>query len=196
MAKLPVFLEIEKKKVLVVGGAVAAFIKVKTLLAFDADIILVSENVLEEIKEEIKKEEKLEIYERKFSQSDLDGIFIVFAMADENTNYEVYRESKKRGILCAMANGSGDFILPAHKKEGSLTIAVSTNGKYPLLAKKICDDFYFSKQELDFLENQRRLVIKNEPDKNERRKVLREILNASLDKAEIENIVRRYKNES
>ena len=40
--------------------------------------------------------------------------------------------AKGTKVLCCKADGKGDFIVPYHKREEKLTVAVSTDGLFPL----------------------------------------------------------------
>ena len=50
MAYFPIFIEIEKKKCLVVGGGKVALRKVETLLRYDAQVHVVSREICTEIR--------------------------------------------------------------------------------------------------------------------------------------------------
>jgi precorrin-2 dehydrogenase/sirohydrochlorin ferrochelatase len=64
---------------------------------------------------------------------------VIGATDDPELNGKIGREAKETRILCNIADKPGEctFILPSLVCRGDLTIAVSTAGKSPALAKKI-----------------------------------------------------------
>lgn len=176
MKRLPVFLNLEDKTIIIVGGGRAAEIKVRALAEFSLEMQVIAPFVSREIKG-LAETLPIIVVEKSFSLKDLEGADIVFAAADEETNFRVWEEAIKRGILCCTAQGKGDFILPAYKKKGDLTVAVSTDGQYPLMAKRICEGIDFSMGErLEELGRLRRWVIEHIQDKDVRKQVLVELL--------------------
>lgn len=77
---------------------------------------------------------------RPFAPTDIDGKSLVFAATSNRaTNADVEALCRKRGILCNSADAplAGSFIVPAHFTDGELTVALSTGGKSPALARKL-----------------------------------------------------------
>lgn len=190
MKRLPVFLNLEHKIVVIVGGGRAAQIKVRALAEFSLEMQVIAPNISREIKE-LAETLPIKLVEKQVSLEDLEGADIVFAAADEETNVRVWEEAVRRGILCCTAQGKGDFILPAYKKKGDLTVAVSTDGQYPLVAKKICESIDLSLGDnLEALGRLRRWVIEHIKDKEVRKQVLVELLEG--EKHTIYDILGRY----
>ena len=78
--------------------------------------------------------------ERPFQPGDLEAASLAVAATDENsTNLEVAREARAKRIAVNVVDdpGNSDFIAPACFSRGDVTIAVSTNGRSPALARKI-----------------------------------------------------------
>ncbi|HJZ55475.1 MAG TPA: bifunctional precorrin-2 dehydrogenase/sirohydrochlorin ferrochelatase [Gemmataceae bacterium] len=69
----------------------------------------------------------------------LDGASLVFACATPEVNARVVTDAKGRGVWVNSASdpGAGNFFLPAVAQTGGLTIAVSTGGASPGLARRI-----------------------------------------------------------
>jgi precorrin-2 dehydrogenase/sirohydrochlorin ferrochelatase len=70
----------------------------------------------------------------------LKEMFLVIGATDDpELNGTIGREAKERMILCNIVDKPGEcnFILPSLVCRGDLTIAVSTAGKSPALAKKL-----------------------------------------------------------
>jgi precorrin-2 dehydrogenase/sirohydrochlorin ferrochelatase len=80
------------------------------------------------------------VYERPYHAGDLTGFTLVFAATDDETLHEqIAAEAKEAGILLNVVDRPAvcSFIVPAIVSRGDLTVAVSTGGASPALAKKI-----------------------------------------------------------
>ena len=176
MVKLPIYLSLEHKKILVVGGGNAALIKIKTLLELKADFMVIAKTFTEQTEQLLQK--YAIVYQKKeIEQQDLQGMFLVFAAAQKNINDTIAQWAKEQKVLCCKADGKGDFIVPYHKREGKLTVAVSTDGLFPLLGKKICENIDLSiAKELYHLGEKRKNIIEHIDDKKERKKALEQLL--------------------
>ena len=176
MKTLPIFLNLKEKKILVVGGGNADFIKIKTVLKTGADIYVIAKEYAQKT-EKILEEYHISYEKRGINQQDLDNVFIVFAAAEKNINNDIAIWAQERKILCCKADGTGDFTVPYHKKEGNLTVAVSTDGLFPLMGKKICENIDFSVgNDLAYLGQQRKKILHDIKDKKESKKVLEQLL--------------------
>jgi siroheme synthase-like protein len=75
---------------------------------------------------------------------DLDGAFLcVAASADPVTRAAVHRAARERGVLTNLMDDVAhcDFAAPAVVRRGDLTIAVSTGGRSPALARRLREGF-------------------------------------------------------
>jgi precorrin-2 dehydrogenase/sirohydrochlorin ferrochelatase len=84
----------------------------------------------------------IERTQRRFRPSDLDGMFVVMAATGRRAVEEtIAREAARRGVLCNVADVPElcDFYLPATLRRGALSVAVSTDGKVPLLSVALRD---------------------------------------------------------
>ncbi len=136
----PVFLALEGKPCLVVGGGEVAFRKTETLLKSGATQVKVVAPLLHPGFAGLGKKGKLKLVKRKFRLSDLKGAAIVVCSTDsEEVNALVGKAAEKSGALVNVVDRPAlcNFIVPAVFRNGSLTIAVSTGGASPALAKKI-----------------------------------------------------------
>jgi len=135
----PVFLKIAGKKCLVVGGGNVALRKVRTLIEHGAAIKLVSPVLCPQLSK-LAEDGVIQVQLRPYKTEDLNGAFIVVAATDDAaTNKRIATEAKRRGVLVNIADSpqNSDFIVPAYFKRGNVTVAVSTSGKSPALARKI-----------------------------------------------------------
>lgn len=77
-----------------------------------------------------------------YQETHLNEVDIVFAAtSDIQLNRTIAKDAEKRRILCNMATEPelGSFIVPASFERGPLSIAVSTSGHSPAIARKIRD---------------------------------------------------------
>jgi precorrin-2 dehydrogenase/sirohydrochlorin ferrochelatase len=82
----------------------------------------------------------LQIARRRFHPSDLRGVFLAIAATnDRNLNRRVFGLAEKRRILANTVDQPDlcRFYAPAALRRGDLCIAISTNGRSPLLARRL-----------------------------------------------------------
>jgi len=136
---LPVFLKVDGRKCLVVGGGAVASRKIADLLECGADVVVVDGKPLPGI-ERLHEDGTVRLLRRVFRPEDLDGAFLVYAATgDESVNGEVSRLAQERGIPVNAVDNPDHctFISGATVKRGPLRIAVSTSGACPALAGAI-----------------------------------------------------------
>jgi len=135
----PIYLNLAGKRCLVIGGGKVAERKAATLLEYEASIILVSPESTESIKT-WSAQRLIDWRQRIFQPEDLDGTFLVFiATGDEDINKDIAVLCRQRGILVNAVDDppNCDFYVPSILRRGSLCLAISTEGKSPLLAGKL-----------------------------------------------------------
>ena len=140
----PIFLKLEKLKVLVVGGGNVGLEKINAVLnnSPETEIVLVAPEILPEIRQLAAIHQNIKLKERSFFPGDLFNADLVIAATDDRElNETVQREAKKRQILVNVADTPElcDFYLGSIVHKGDLKIAISTNGKSPTLAKRVKD---------------------------------------------------------
>jgi siroheme synthase-like protein len=135
----PIFLNIRGRNCVVIGGGDVALRKVKALLDCGAKVTLISPKPHPEVVKLFKRR-AIHLIQRRYEKEDLDGTVIAFACTDvKKVNRKVAEDSKQKGILVNVVDDprSSDFIIPSSFRRGNLTVAVSTSGASPALAKKI-----------------------------------------------------------
>lgn len=138
-AYYPVFLNISGRECVVVGGGQVAFRKVKVLLEHGAVVEVVSPNVCPELNQ-LAESGQIRVLQRSYRVGDLQDVVIAIAATDDsNTNLEVVKEARRKAILVNVVDDAenSDFIAPSYMRRGDVTIAVSTGGRSPALARKI-----------------------------------------------------------
>jgi precorrin-2 dehydrogenase/sirohydrochlorin ferrochelatase len=149
MRYYPVFLDLKNVPCLVVGGGQVGERKIKTLQSCAAKVFLISRDLTPYLEGELR-EGRIDLLSPDYQTGHLSGKFLVIGATDDPIlNGKIGREARERGILCNIVDKPQEcnFILPSLVSRGDLTIAVSTAGKSPALAKKIRQDL-----EKDFTE--------------------------------------------
>ena len=134
----PAFINVENRTCLVIGGGKFAEEKVFKLLSHGAKIKIVSPDITENIKNILDKEEVVWI-KRKYSSGDLKDVFIaISATGDEVANDQVFKEAEDRNVLLNVVDVTHlcTFIAPSVATRGGVTVATSTGGSSPALARK------------------------------------------------------------
>lgn len=139
MAYYPSFLNIQGKRCVVIGGGKVALRKIKALLDCGTNVTVVSPALHRDLAQ-LAEAGTISLIHRDYKAGDLKDAFIAIAATTETeTNKRVAMEAKRRGILVNVVDDleQSDFIVPSCLRRGELTIAVSTAGKSPALARKI-----------------------------------------------------------
>ena len=140
-ALYPIAVKLELRSCLVVGGGAIALHKTRELLRCGALVHAVALEWLADFAE-LEAHPRLTRSTRPFRPEDLKCVFLAIAATDDPvTQLAVARGSEERGILCNVVdvNALCNFYAPAILRRGSLTVAVSTEGKSPLFAAAIRD---------------------------------------------------------
>jgi uroporphyrin-III C-methyltransferase len=139
MSMLPIFLKLDGRRCLLVGAGNVALEKLGTLLKTGLQIRVIAPGAHPEIAE-LASEGKLELIQRAFERSDLDGNTLVIAATDvPEVNAAVYHGSVDRGILANSVDDipNCDFFFGSIVTRGSLQIAISTGGESPAVAQRL-----------------------------------------------------------
>lgn len=138
MRYYPVFLDIRNRPVLVIGGGAIALEKIQNLLKAGARITVIAPTILPAIR---RFNRRVTLIERPFRRWDLSTRYLlVFAATGESDlNQWVSAACRRKRIWCNTVDDPAycHYIIPALVRRGPLTIAISTSGVSPLLAKQI-----------------------------------------------------------
>jgi precorrin-2 dehydrogenase/sirohydrochlorin ferrochelatase len=138
MKYYPVGLNIQDRNCLVVGGGRVGARKAQALCQCRARVKVVSPCFDTTLWQPLIP--LVELVKREYRPQDLRKMFLVIGATDNRQlNQTIGEQARQAGILF---NGAdlpelSDFIVPAVVERGDLTIAVSTSGNSPALAKKI-----------------------------------------------------------
>ncbi|MHB1404914.1 MAG: precorrin-2 dehydrogenase/sirohydrochlorin ferrochelatase family protein [Desulfitobacteriaceae bacterium] len=138
----PIFFDLKNQLVLVVGGGSVAWRKVQTLLAHEARVHLVAPELSQELKELIDGKQCVWSCKEYDSQDIKDAVLIFSCTDHEEVNAQVAHDSAK---ACRPVNVVDDpekcsFIVPSILERGDLSIAVSTGGSSPIVARQIREE--------------------------------------------------------
>ncbi len=139
MNSFPIAINLVKMKVLFVGGGKVAYRKVLKLYPYCQNIQIVAPELFEPLNHFIL-EKKIAYISKDYNTNDLVGADLCIAATDSlKLNTQISFDCHKSKIWCNSVStpGEGDFIFPAFFRSESLTIAVSTDGKSPLMARII-----------------------------------------------------------
>lgn len=130
-ALFPVFLKLDGRLVLLVGGGPVATSKLDGLRAAGADITVVAPEVTAEI-----AAADVRIHRRPFVESDLDGVWLVVAAATPDVNAAVAMAAERRRVFVNAVDDppNATAYLGGVVRRAGATIAISTSGRAPALA--------------------------------------------------------------
>lgn len=139
MSYFPVFMDLDKKDCLVIGGGRVGFRKIETLLRYGANIYLISREVIPEVSYLIDSQ-KISWIDTNFQEDHIKGkVLIIAATNDRGLNIRIKKAAEHDNIPVNIVDVPDlcSFIVPSIIACGDLTIAISTSGKSPALAKRI-----------------------------------------------------------
>ena len=137
MNYFPAFLKLDHSKILIVGGGRIATEKIEKLLDFTKEIEVIADHYSEEMLSKII-DHNLSYKTKKYETGDVEGFDIVIIAVDSlELQEQIFTETRSMRTLCNAVDSVAycDFIFPSYIKEGDLTIAISTSGTSPAVAK-------------------------------------------------------------
>ena len=148
MSYFPIFVEMTGRRCLVIGGGAVAERKIAGLLEVGAVVVVISPDITETITR-WSKEQRITLTARRYRPGDLAGFQLAFVATDDpHVNKAVFDEGREHGVWVNAADDPShcDFILPSVLRRGDLTVAVSSGGNSPALARTIREELeaYFT----------------------------------------------------
>ena len=135
----PMMVDLAGRRCLVVGGGRVAERKIALLQECGAEVEVVSPATTRQIAD-LAARGAIRLARRPVRPTDLDRAFLVFAATDNaDVNQSVAQEVRKAGGLVNVADApeACTFLVPSVVRRGDLTIAISTGGGSPALAKRL-----------------------------------------------------------
>jgi siroheme synthase-like protein len=139
MAHYPVYLDLQDRPCVVIGGCSLAAEKARGLLAAGARVTVVSPHLTPDLAA-LAVEGRIDVIARRYRWGDLRRAFLVVVAEREPAIVEtVWKETRGRNVLVNTVDDVPhcDFIAPAVVQRGDLAVAISTNGKAPALAVRL-----------------------------------------------------------
>lgn len=134
MGYFPLYMNVTGQNCVVVGGGNIAARKIEKLLPFQANITVIAPSVCKEIAEN----KAITIRKRTFQDSDADGAFLVIgATNDTQINSHIAEICRKKHIPVNIVDAPQlcSFYFPGIVRKEPVTVAISTDGAAPLLAR-------------------------------------------------------------
>ena len=139
MKHFPVFLSLTNKPCSVVGGGDVAERKVTSLLNAGADVTVIAPELTAQLAY-LAKEGEIKHIARGYQEGDIDQAFLVVAATDNSeVNQAVAENAHQQHILINVVDNTDlcNYIVPSVLDRSPVTVAVSTGGASPVLARQL-----------------------------------------------------------
>lgn len=179
----PIFVNLNEKPCIVIGGGMVAYRKTTGLLECQAAVRVISPSSIPQILQ-LHREKKIDLTERVYRPQDVSGAFLVVAATNERElNSQISQECAAQNILCNVVDDPDlcNFYYASVYTCGDLKIAISTNGVSPALARKIKAELAERYPEefipyLQYLRKIREIVKEKIPEESVRKRILQKIV--------------------
>ncbi|MCK6441419.1 siroheme synthase CysG [Elstera cyanobacteriorum] len=143
MHSLPIFLSLNQREALIVGGGEAATQKLRLLKRTGARITVIAKNPSAEIEAAAVTDEIL-LLRRAFRLDDIRNQAVIFAATgDEAEDAEISRRAQDVGVPVNIVDGPdlSSFLMPAIVDRDPVLVAIGTGGAAPILARRLREQF-------------------------------------------------------
>ena len=134
----PVFMDVRDRECVVVGGGALGEEKVVNLLACGASVVAISESATPAVADMAARGE-IRWERRRYQDGDLADAFIAIVAdtSDDALNRRIADEARERNVPLNVADVTHlcTFITPSVARRGEVTVATSTGGASPALAR-------------------------------------------------------------
>ncbi len=135
----PITLLLAHQRCVVVGGGAVATRKVRGLLKAGAAVTVIAPNIAEEL-QTLAASGEIDVKVREASLADIREAFLVIVATDQyDVNERISRAALQAGQLVNVVDHPElcNFFVPATIRRGPMSIAVSTDGTSPMLARRL-----------------------------------------------------------
>jgi precorrin-2 dehydrogenase/sirohydrochlorin ferrochelatase len=135
----PIMLDIRSRRAIVIGGDRIAAEKAAALVVSGAQVTILSPDLGPEVIA-LHEQHGVDLRQKAYEPGDLAGAFVVVAATnDQGLIDAIWTETQEHGQLVNIVDVPArcSFIIPSILRRDQLTIAVSTEGASPSLAKRI-----------------------------------------------------------
>ncbi|SHJ04716.1 precorrin-2 dehydrogenase [Geosporobacter subterraneus DSM 17957] len=183
----PIMIDLEDKCCTIIGGGKVAERKAISLLEYKAKVRIVGPR-LTSILAKLAEDKQILWVSRPYQWGDLDNSCLVYvATNDSDVNRLCYQEARQRGVPINIVDSPHlcDFIVPASIQRGDLSVMVSTNGKSPMLSRRIREELekrYGQEYEefVDLLGELRERVLNEIEDIEKRRQIFEAVVYSDI----------------
>lgn len=192
MSYLPLFFDTAGTKFVIIGSGQIALAKAETILDFiqsqsDSSLSVISPDKISETAQKIQQI-GVNFINKPYEEAQIKDFDVIIAATDDKVlNEKIAADAKKHGKLVNAVDNPAhsDFIFGAYVKQGNITIASSTSGSSPVLARFLKERISKAiPQNLDlfgeFAEKNRDLIKEKFPDIQARRLFWSEIIEGNI----------------
>lgn len=186
-AVLPLALKLAGQPCLLVGGGEVALRKLRPLFAAQAELTLVAREISADVRA-LCRAHGAKVHERPFEPSDVTGkLLVIAATNDAATNGAVSGACAEHGVLvnCVDDGERSTALFPAIVERGRVTVAISTSGASPTLARRLRERIEATLPAAlgdlaDYLHSRRERVRAALPDLRQRRRFWDTVIDSEL----------------
>ena len=140
MRYFPVYLDLRGRPCVVIGGGPEAEEKAERLVEDGARVTVVWWGESAPF-ERMAAEGRIELRRRRYEPGDLHGAFLALAATtyDLSLSEAISAEAESEGVLLNVVDVTRlcNWIYPAIVRRGDVTVAISTNGRSPAMARRL-----------------------------------------------------------
>jgi len=143
MRFLPIFMDTKSRKIVVFGGNDAAEAKLRTLIKTEAEIIIVSSVVSNEINNWVEAHSNIAWLNREYNPDQLSGAILAYAATENpDLNARIAQDASAIGIPVNAADQKEDcsFYSPAIVDRSPVVVAIGSEGTSPGLSRALKAD--------------------------------------------------------
>ena len=133
MAKYPIYLNLQDRRVVIIGAGFVAARKAQPLLEANAHLTIISEKIDQQL-QSLCDSNNIKLIKTKYSKNYLLGATLTIAATNDNQlNRQIYKDCQELEVLCNIVDDPSlcDFFTPAVVRQGDLQIAIGTDGNCP-----------------------------------------------------------------
>lgn len=126
----PMFVDLSQKKVVVVGAGTIAKRRIRTLLEFTNQLVVIAPEVNRELLD-LEKNGKIQILRKKYQREDIyDADMVIAATNDSQINTDIYNVCKCTGITVNVCSDKHkcDFYFPGIARKENVVIGITASG--------------------------------------------------------------------
>jgi len=171
MSLFPIFVKLDGRAALVVGGGALAEAKIELLLQAGASVRVVAPKVSDRIRR-WAIDKSIVWHESEFVASDVASVEVIFAATGrQGVDRYVAAVARQARVLVNAVDDPDfcDFYMPSVVRRGDLQIAISTNGRSPALAQQLREhleaefDAEWAGRVLEIGERRRQIIASTQP---------------------------------